>query len=615
MQIPTKVDFIQIKNLCASMLSQGGQVLAQMANSKEFGAAKALIELAYGRSLLPNNELASFPVGDGNKQNASRVGGDGKMKTRGERLHVPLAEVKRVEIKKGKRKAEDNFSLSDKKKHKGSSICEKNKEKKEENNNSSEVFKAFASSGHDRFGVELFPNQKAMADMTSMSRFYQYDPLRVRAPIMINELASSKKKVGLQKKMVGYGTLGGGKIHEPGLSKKDRNKAPPKKESARKLGSSLIAPTHTGISFSILHLLSAVRTALITPHVEHYASVYNKQLENKNPVVLNRFHPHERDVSLRIQQIVQLVRLRPGDRSILETKEPLQDLVKGVLMILSSEKGPLGASQWNPLTVYEKTRKTWSWVGHVAFSYPHNRVEEEISAESWGIPRQTIVKLVSCFVIWLKERKEALKKINSLPPPPLTLMEPPSLEERFKDVKALKRISTISPSCDEIRAYFRREETLRYSMPKRAFYYTALDGKKSAVAPLKRCSGKPTVRGREHFMLKEDRPASFTILCLVRDAASRLPGSIGTRADVCILVRDSQFLVEDIDDESQFIRAVSGGLDRLHFEDDPCVRFDKEKQLWFYLHGEKQEEDFDHVGTAPGRKRRRAQNASGESSN
>ena len=37
---------------------------------------------------------------------------------------------------------------------------------------------------------------------------------------------------------------------------------------------------------------------------------------------------------------------------------------------------------------------------------------------------------------------------------------------------------------------------------------------------------------------------------------------------------------------------VSGALDRLHYESDPCVKFDIDKKLWFYLHREKNLEEF-----------------------
>lgn len=29
---------------------------------------------------------------------------------------------------------------------------------------------------------------------------------------------------------------------------------------------------------------------------------------------------------------------------------------------------------------------------------------------------------------------------------------------------------------------------------------------------------------------------------------------------------------------------VSGALDRLHYEEDPCVKYDAERKLWIYLH-------------------------------
>ncbi|KAJ8529091.1 hypothetical protein K7X08_035926 [Anisodus acutangulus] len=107
------------------------------------------------------------------------------------------------------------------------------------------------------------------------------------------------------------------------------------------------------------------------------------------------------------------------------------------------------------------------------------------------------------------------------------------------------------------------------------FPYTAVDGQRSAVAPLK------------------------------RDAVARLPGGVGTRADICVLVRDSQFIVEDISD-LQVSQVVSGALDRLHYENDPCERFDKEWRLWAYLHGDRLEEDFEYDSTFSNKSRKRA---------
>ncbi|OVA09961.1 Nuclear factor related to kappa-B-binding protein [Macleaya cordata] len=387
----------------------------------------------------------------------------------------------------------------------------------------------------------------------------------------------------------------------------------------------LITPTvHTGFSFSIIHLLSAVRMAMITPFSDddsqvgkHHGKGEREKLKREDVNGGPHYHGSvDQGVSenmgmknlpsLTVQEIVSRVRSNPGDPCILETQEPLQDLVRGVLKIFSSKTAPLGAKAWKALVIYEKSTKSWSWIGPVSSSSSDpDAVEEETSSEAWGLPHKMLVKLVDSFANWLKSGQETLQQIGSLPAPPLTLMQPILDEkERFRDLRAQKSLTTISPSSEEVRAYFRREEVLRYLVPDRAFSYTAADGRKSTVAPLRRCGGKPTSKARDHFMLKIDRPPHVTILCLVRDAAARLPGSIGTRADVCTLIRDSQYIVEDVAD-AQVNQVVSGALDRLHYERDPCVQFDGDRKLWVYLHRDREEEDFDDDGTASTKKWKR----------
>ncbi|XVF05602.1 hypothetical protein REPUB_Repub05bG0187000 [Reevesia pubescens] len=393
----------------------------------------------------------------------------------------------------------------------------------------------------------------------------------------------------------------------------------------------LITPTvHTGFSFSIIHLLSAVRMAMITPLPEDSLEVgkpreeqngkqqggVNGVLSHENAVNNNSDHPVQASVpSLTVLEVVNRVTVNPGDPCILETQEPLQDLVRGVLKIFSSKTAPLGAKGWKALVAYEKSTKSWSWVDPVMHSSSdHETIEEVTSPEAWGLPHKMLVKLVDSFANWLKNGQETLQQIGSLPAPPLELMQVNLDEkERFRDIRAQKSLSTISPSSEEVRAYFRREELLRYSIPDRAFSYTAADGKKSIVAPLRRCGGKPTSKARDHFMLKRDRPPHVTILCLVRDAASRLPGSIGTRADVCTLIRDSQYIVEEVSD-AQVNQVVSGALDRLHYERDPCVQFDGERKLWVYLHREREEEDFEDDGTSSTKKWKRQKKDTAEQS-
>ncbi|XP_068669221.1 uncharacterized protein [Aristolochia californica] len=379
----------------------------------------------------------------------------------------------------------------------------------------------------------------------------------------------------------------------------------------------LITPTvHTGFSFSIIHLLSAVRMGMITSNPEDIIEKTDGRLkESANGsfreildinMTTAELKGETNLPSLAVQEIVNRVKSNPGDPCILETQEPLQDLIRGVLKIFSSKTAPLGAKGWKALVSYEKATKSWSWVGPVPSGLSEiDPVEEETtSAAAWAIPHKMLVKLVDAFANWLKSGQETLQQIGSLPAPPVTLMPNMDEKERFRDLRAQKSLITISPSSDEVRAYFRREEVLRYSVPDRAFSYTAADGRKSIVAPLRRCGGKPTSKARDHFMLKPDRPPHVTILCLVRDAAARLPGSIGTRADVCTMIRDSQFIVDDVSD-AQVNQVVSGALDRLHYERDPCVQFDAERKLWVYLHRDREEEDFEDDGTSSTKKWKR----------
>ena len=51
---------------------------------------------------------------------------------------------------------------------------------------------------------------------------------------------------------------------------------------------------------------------------------------------------------------------------------------------------------------------------------------------------------------------------------------------------------------------------------------------------------------------------------------------------ICELLKESQYITEGIPEE-KLSGVVSGALDRLHYEDDPCVRYDLDKKLWIYL--------------------------------
>lgn len=42
---------------------------------------------------------------------------------------------------------------------------------------------------------------------------------------------------------------------------------------------------------------------------------------------------------------------------------------------------------------------------------------------------------------------------------------------------------------------------------------------------------------------------------------------------------------------------VSGALDRLHYERDPCVKYDSNRKVWIYLHRSRSEEEFGKIST------------------
>ncbi|KAG4111307.1 hypothetical protein ERO13_D13G096325v2 [Gossypium hirsutum] len=289
-------------------------------------------------------------------------------------------------------------------------------------------------------------------------------------------------------------------------------------EPFQKLQFGLNCPTaHPGFSFSIIHFLSAILTAMITLYAKVDPSASSNNPAENNPKRISRYH------FLTMSEIVEQIRSNPGDPCTLKVQESLQELVRDAILILSLTTAPLGSKAWEVLTIYSKRNKT-------------------VLLEAWGLPRRKVQKLVHYFVNWLKKAQDSLLKIGDLPAPPLTLMH-----------------QTVN------------EEAVRYLVPERAFSYIALDGKKSTVVPLS--SSKPSLKCREHFMLKADRPPNIIILSLVRDAAALLWDRMAIGANFCVLIRDSQYIVEEIPDE-QLNQIIS------------------EKKLWFYLHRDREEDDF-----------------------
>ena len=134
---------------------------------------------------------------------------------------------------------------------------------------------------------------------------------------------------------------------------------------------------------------------------------------------------------------------------------------------------------------------------------------------------------------------------------------------------------------------FHEQEMERYNNPTNPFIYKLLTGEPRWVAPVCKKTLDANVRPRDHFLLIPERPSAVTILSLVRDAAAKLPQGFGTRSDICDLLKESQFINLSTDEE-KMSSVVSGALDRLHYESDPCVRYDSARKLWIYLHWPKE---------------------------
>ncbi|KAI5079026.1 hypothetical protein GOP47_0006697 [Adiantum capillus-veneris] len=348
-----------------------------------------------------------------------------------------------------------------------------------------------------------------------------------------------------------------------------------------------VPPLTPGFTFSTLYFLSAVRASLFDDTIPDGVEC------------------------LPFREIVARVEACPGDRRVLSAQLPLDCLVRGALKVLALTSKSPAMDNLKPLVSYDKSRSYWSWIGTLSGDYcTFKEVDLQAMSEVWRISAETLNELLDIFEKWLKNKERTLQQLWKLAQIPLPAFPVfPDENERFRELRAQKGSTTLLPSSYEMRALFQKEERVRYSTLEIAFRYTTADGQKSAVAPLRKLGGKSRARARDHFMLRSDRPSHITILCLVRDAAARLPQGIGTRSDVCILLRDSQF-IEDVS-EAQLSQVVSGALDRLHYERDPCVRYDQDKKLWLYLHGEREEEDFEEGGTASTRSSRRSKKEGG----
>ena len=99
---------------------------------------------------------------------------------------------------------------------------------------------------------------------------------------------------------------------------------------------------------------------------------------------------------------------------------------------------------------------------------------------------------------------------------------------------------------------------------------------------------------KPHPLLIGDRPYFITFIVLVQDAVARLPNGEGTKTDICMLVKESQYVNQEtvINGWNALTAVVSGALDRLQGEYDPPCKYYSDKKIWRYLHKGRSEEEF-----------------------
>ena len=157
--------------------------------------------------------------------------------------------------------------------------------------------------------------------------------------------------------------------------------------------------------------------------------------------------------------------------------------------------------------------------------------------------------------------------------------------DRFRNLKKSKNYITIPKTSPGWIETYRNQEEERYKNPTRPWVFFNEDGSTSIVGPVIKKKQQPlNQKPRDHPMLYSNRPAIVTLLCLARDAASRLPDGVGTRADILELIKQSQWLKVEGTTPENLNNIVSGALDRLHYEEDACVKYEADKKLWVYKH-------------------------------
>lgn len=236
---------------------------------------------------------------------------------------------------------------------------------------------------------------------------------------------------------------------------------------------------------------------------------------------------------------------------------------------------------------------------------PYLEFKSQLNIYQWiGAGRDTDARMKPLCQYWLSRRNEmGIKAANLLKPKTLgkTFVSPEKNEENHLQQAVSPpnaRCRTdwkVQQASEEDLFEFQSQERQRYENPHLPFTYRQ-HGYESVVGPIRGIySQSPAAtKARDHNTLIADRPNFVTILALVRDAAARLPNGEGTRWDICELLKSSQYIAQGTTDVV-IQSIVSGALDRMHTEFDPCIKYDTKRKLWIYVHRNRTESEFERL--------------------
>ncbi|ELW64529.1 Nuclear factor related to kappa-B-binding protein [Tupaia chinensis] len=200
-----------------------------------------------------------------------------------------------------------------------------------------------------------------------------------------------------------------------------------------------------------------------------------------------------------------------------------------------------------------------------------------LAGESRGQSQDNEKELAALFQLWLETKDQASCK-----------QENEDGSDAMTPVPRVRTDYVVRPSTGEEKRVFQEQLP-----PLGGGAHPLLGcGRQSAQSP-----GTPPRDSTGQAVGSHSQVTAWCALSVVRDAAARLPNGEGTRAEICELLKDSQFLAPDVT-STQVNTVVSGALDRLHYEKDPCVKYDIGRKLWIYLHRDRSEEEFERIHQA-----------------